>query len=75
MTRVKIETIMSKPLKTRKGVPQGGLGSSSFWREYKIDIVMSIFESKEWEIEVKKDEEQKKRELRGGKTMVSGRTK
>ena len=56
MTRVKIETRMSKPVKTRKGVPQGRPGIPSFWREYTIDIVMSIFESKEWEVEDKKDD-------------------
>jgi hypothetical protein len=48
-TQVKIETRMSRPVKTGKGVPQGGPRSPGFCREYTIDIIMALYESEEWE--------------------------
>ena len=29
---------------TRKGVPQGGPGSPGFWREYTLDMIMTLHE-------------------------------
>ena len=48
---------MSWPVKTRKGVPQGGPGSPGFLREYTIDIIMALHESEEWEEDDVKDDE------------------
>ena len=56
-TRVKIETRMSRPVITRKGVPQGGTGSPGFWREYTLDMIMTLHESEDWERYDKLDRE------------------
>ena len=55
-TRVKIETRISKPVKTKNGIPQGGPGSPGFWRKYTIDMIMTLHKSDEWDNDDKRDE-------------------
>ena len=54
-TRVSIKTRMSKPDIIRKGLPQGGPDSPRFWREYMLNMIMTLHESDEWDNERHKD--------------------
>ena len=36
---------ISTPVKTRKGIPKGGQGSPGYWREYTIDLIMTLNET------------------------------
>ena len=55
-TRVKVETRMSKPVITRKGIPQWGRGSLRFCREYTKKMIMTIHESDQWADDDKQNE-------------------
>ena len=52
---------ISSLIKTRKGLPKGGQGSPGFWREYTIDLIMTLNETEQWDDDDLHDETDQKR--------------
>ena len=54
-----MDTKLSSPVKTRKVITQCGSRSQGFWREYTIDLIMTLNETEEWDDNDLQDDQNK----------------